>query len=64
MTAQNSGARGTFPAGAGETDDFVEFGLRVALAAEGEGAGEVAPIGGIQPVEFTGDEDLQRGALR
>ena len=47
----------------GKADDLVEVGLGVAVAAEGEGAGEVRPIRGVQPVEFPRDEDLQPGAF-
>ena len=47
----------------GKADDFVEVGLGVAVAAEGEEAGEVRPIRGVQPVEFPRDADLQPGAF-
>jgi hypothetical protein len=54
---------GLLPARAGEADDLVEFGLGVAVAAEGEGAGEVRPVRRVQPVEVAGDEDFQRGRV-
>lgn len=44
-------------------DDGVQFGFRVRIAAEGEGAGEMFPIVRREAVKFAGDEDFQRGAF-